>query len=556
MTHAGRQVLLPILALCLFAGCGTKQDLVNDDLSAALAAIDPQVIEEHMRYLAGDALAGRGTGTRGYLVATEYVARRFKELGLEPAGEDGGFLQTVPLIRTDLDPERSSLTLIRGDDRRRLELERDYVMRGDFLREGVELTAPAVFAGFGVSAAEFDHDDYAGLDVQGKIVLVFRGAPADFPHNERAYYASRWVKERSAVNHGAVGVITMLTPADQERSPWERTVRHSRMGSMRWTDGAALPHDTFAELFVDARLSPSGMQAVFEGAPRTLEEVVEAAEASLAQGFDLPLEIHLRTTSVHQNLSSPNVLAQLPGADPALARQFLVLSAHLDHVGTEDREEGDAIYNGAYDNASGVAVMLEIARALAELPEAPARSVILAAVTGEEKGLLGSDFFVHHPTVQLGSIVANINLDMVMMQHPLHDVVAFGVEHSTLAQPVERAVSHLGLSLSPDPMPEEVVFVRSDQYSFVRKAVPSVFVVSGFESGSEELDGEAEFRRWMRTVYHTPGDDMLQDIDFDAGARFARVNFLITWLVANDPERPAWNPGDFFGEKFKYQRRK
>ena len=274
------------------------------------------------------------TGTRGYLVATEYVARRFKELGLEPAGEDGGFLQTVPLIRTDLDPERSSLTLIRGDYRRRLELERDYVMRGDFLREGAELTVPAVFAGFGVSAAEFDHDDYAGLDVQGKIVLVFRGAPADFPHNERAYYASRWVKERSAVNHGAVGVITMLTPADQERSPWERTVSHSRMGSMRWTDGAALPHDTFAELFVDARLSPSGMQAVFEGAPRTLEEVVEAAEASLAQGFDLPLEIHLRTTSVHQNLSSPNVLAQLPGADPALAQQFLVISAHLDHVAT------------------------------------------------------------------------------------------------------------------------------------------------------------------------------------------------------------------------------
>jgi Zn-dependent M28 family amino/carboxypeptidase len=238
----------------------------------------------------------------------------------------------------------------------------------------------------------------------------------------------------------------------------------------------------------------------------------------------------------------------LPGSQGENSAEYILLTAHLDHLGLGEPVEGDAIHNGAYDNASGVAILIEVARALAGMAEPPKRSLVFAAVTAEEMGLLGSRYFVEHPTVPIDRIVANINLDMVLMPGPLSDIVAFGAEHSSLGDPVGRAARAYGLELAPDPIPQEVIFIRSDQFPFVRKGIPAIFMVSWFDN--EDPESLERFGSWMSEFYHSPRDDMRQPMDFDAGATFARVNLLTAYLVADAPAAPVWNPGDFFGERF------
>ena len=537
-------LLLPLL-LC---GCADEDPLQDPELRGAAEAIDPQAIRAHMEQLADDALEGRGAGSRGYLLAADYVANAFREIGLRPAGDQGGFHQQVPLASTELLAAESSLQLVREEAVEPLEMEVDYVLSGDFLRERGEIEAPVAYVGFGVSAPELEYDDYAGIDVRGKVVALFRGAPSTFPHNERAYHASSEVKASAAVRHGAAGVLQMLLPDERAGRPWDRTVRHGRMASMRWIGEGGLPHGARPELFVEASLNESGERKLFAGAALDFAEAVAVAKEGRAGSFDLPPRIVARTASRHARLESPNVIGVLEGSDPNLALEYVVLTAHLDHVGVGQPVDGDGIHNGAYDNASGVAILLEVAHALAALPAPPRRSVLFLAVTAEEKGLLGSDYWTHKPTVPLDAVVANVNLDMVMMLHPLRDVVAFGAEHSTLQREVEIAARAFRVELSPDPIPDEVFFVRSDQFPFVRKGVPSLFLISGMDGG--EGDGLQEFRAWMRTTYHTPADDMSQPFDLEAGAQFARVNFLLAWEIAMAAERPQWNPGDFFGERF------
>jgi Zn-dependent M28 family amino/carboxypeptidase len=248
-------------------------------------------------------------------------------------------------------------------------------------------------------------------------------------------------------------------------------------------------------------------------------------------------------------MESPNVAGLLRGSDPRIRDEVVVFTAHLDHLGIGEPVNGDSIYNGALDNASGSAALLEVARAFARLPKPPRRSVLFLAVTAEEKGLLGSDYFAEYPTVPSERIVANLNLDVLAMLYPLRQVVPMGAEHSTLEATVKRAASQMGIELGPDPFPEEVFFVRSDQYSFVRRGVPSLFLFWGFKSDSG-VDAAARFREWGRTRYHTPQDDLSQPMDLEAGARHAQINFLVGLDVANADGRPAWKPGDFFGRTF------
>jgi len=510
--------------------------------------IDATAIEAHMRFLAADDLGGRAAATPGYMTAAEYVAEQFEAIGLEPAGVDHGYYQPVPLVAAHLLADESTLTLVRGENETRLEIETDFVVEPDFLRQGAEIRAPMVYAGFGVVAPESGRDDYAGVDVGGKIVLMLRGAPAAFGHDERAFHSSSEGKLRAAVERGAVGVVYMQLPSDRVNDPWERTVTHSRMPSMRWVDEGGTPRGVHRELFFVAELSPEGERKLMGGETRSSEELFAAAEAGEVASFELTTGLEVLTVTRHERLKSPNVIARLPGTDPDLAAEHVVLTAHLDHVGSIPVEAGgDGIHNGAYDNASGVAMLIEVARAMTTAG-APRRSVLFMAVTAEEKGLLGSDYFAEHPTVAANDLVANVNLDMVLMLHPLRDVVAFGANHSSLEQVVERAAEATGIRVGEDPIPELVFFVRSDQYSFVKRGVPSIFLVSGFDAGDE--DGLGMFHAWMRGTYHTPADDMNQAIDFEAGADFARLNLRIATDVANADERPRWNDGDFFGERF------
>jgi Zn-dependent M28 family amino/carboxypeptidase len=244
------------------------------------------------------------------------------------------------------------------------------------------------------------------------------------------------------------------------------------------------------------------------------------------------------------------VIARHEGSDPALEDEHVVYLAHVDHFGRGVAMNGDDIYNGAHDNASGVAIVLEVARAYSSLPTRPRRSTLFLFVTAEERGLLGSDYFARHPTVPREGIVADFTLDMPFLYHPLLDIVPYGAQHSTLSAPVTRAAEHLKIGIGTDPIPEQVLFIRSDHFSFVRQGVPSLFIKSGFKTGDPAKDGAAINAGYRRDVYHKPNDDMSQAFDFEAGAQHARINFLTGWLVAQETARPAWNKGDFFGELF------
>ena len=318
---------------------------------------------------------------------------------------------------------------------------------------------------------------------------------------------------------------------------------------MRWLDRNENPSDVWPDFRGVGLLSDSAAARLFEGAPQSLNAVLDAAEAGKPPAFDLPLRATIHTVSVHERLESPNVAGLLRGSDPRLRDEVVVYTAHLDHLGIGEPVRGDSIYNGALDNASGSAALLEVARVFTTLPERPRRSVLFLSVTGEEDGLLGSDYFAQHPTVPIERIVADVNIDGLAILYPLRDIVVLGAEHTTLDSTVARVAKRMGVAVSPDPFPEEVFFVRSDQYSFVRQGVPSLFPFMGLRSDSG-VDAPARFKEWFATRYHTPQDDVGQPMDLESGARSAQLEFLVGLEIANAAERPAWKEGDFFKRTF------
>jgi len=544
-----RPTLYGALAGLTLLACGVGERAAERDADPGREPeVSAAALEAHLRFLADDLLEGRGTGTRGHDIAARYVVAHFARLGLKPAGTQA-YLQPVPLRQARV--VQSTIVLDGAAGRRALVFERDYVPIPDFLRPRLEVTAPLVLAAFGVTAPERGYDDYRDIDARGKIAVLLTGGPPSFPPAERAHFANWRTKYENAVRHGAVGVLTVRTR--DQTFPWDRLVRQWRAGQMRWLDPRGEPGDAFPNLRGGALLSDAGAEALFQGAPRSHAEVLAAAEKGTPPAFDLPSRATIRTVSAHQRLESPNVAALLPGSDPRLRDEVVVFTAHLDHLGVGQPVAGDSIYNGALDNASGSAALLEIARAFAELPQPPRRSVLFLAVTGEEMGLLGSDYFAEHPTIPMEQIVANLNLDGLAIIYPLRELVPLGAEHSTLDATVKRAADQLGIELGPDPFPQEVFFVRSDQYSFVRRGVPSLFVFMGLRSDSG-VDAPARFREWLATRYHTPQDDLGQPMVIEGGARQAQLNLLVGLAVANADERPAWKAGDFFGERFGRRR--
>ncbi|HEX6899729.1 MAG TPA: M28 family peptidase [Thermoanaerobaculia bacterium] len=547
------RILIAICALAL-AGPAFSQE-PTPEVERVMEGIRPQAIRAHMRFLADDLLEGRKTATRGHELAAKYVASAFERLGLEPTGTENTYFQPVPMLRMTMEESRTSIVLERKGRKTKLVYGKDYI--GSFLAETESsVSAPLIYVGSGTTAPELKHDDYAGVDARGKIVVITIGAPPAFPPDQKAYYGERQVLIENARAHGAVGALFLVTPEFLQRVPWELALRASRSMALTWRDEAGRPRDRPAEIRGMAVLNPEGAAKLFAGAPHSLDEVFKAAAAGQPLAFALPGRATLRMVSRREPLESPNVAAVLRGSDPRLRDEYVVVSAHLDHIGVGDPVEGDATYNGAYDNASGIAVLLEMADALTRLPTPPRRSVLFLAVTAEEVGLQGSDYFARHPTVPSGGIVANVNLDMFLMLYPLKDVIAFGAEHSSLDATLKRAAGRLGIAVSPDPVPEEVIFTRSDQYSFVQQGIPAVFLTVGQQTTDPAIDAPALWGQWMRERYHKPNDDMNQPIDFESGARFAQLNFLLTWMVAQEDQPPSWNPGDFFGETFGEKRGK
>jgi hypothetical protein len=541
-----------LCAAILLAGAGVSSPrAAGDPADSAMQSIHPESIRAEMRFLSDDLLEGRGTGSRGYQIAAEYMATEFEGMGLEGAGEKGTYFQGVPLRSASVDEAKSTLTLVRGGKEESLVHRKDFISRTDPGREDTSVEAPVVYVGMGVTASEQGYDDYKGVDVKGKIVALINGAPPSFDSSIRAHYSSGVTKAQNAVAHGAAGMIVIDDPVLEVMYPFQKRVRDLGFTSMRWLDKNGQPNDYYPELKAIASLSMDSTKSFFAGSAHTVDEVYAAAKAGKPLSFDLPMTAKIRNVTKLSDVRGANVAAVLRGSDPSLAGEYVVFTAHLDHLGIGEPVKGDKIYNGALDNASGSAILLEIARAFASMNPRPRRSMLFLAVTGEEKGLLGSDYFAHYPTVEKKSIVANVNMDEDLMLWPLKDIVAFGAEHSSLRDVAAQAAERLNLTVSADPMPQEVIFIRSDQYSFVKQGVPSMFPVPGFRSDDPKFDPVAIFKNWEETRYHQPQDDMDQPgLDFEAAVKYTRFVFLCGWTISQQTERPHWNTGDFFGEHY------
>jgi len=517
----------------------------------AQAPADPLAasFRAHVAFLADDLLEGRGLGSRGHEIAANYVAQHFARLGLQPAGDAGTWYQRVNFAESRFASERETAVLDLGSQRLTLENGVSLILAPGPVAGTEEISGGLVFAGYGLQDASQGIDDFAGLDVRGKYVVVLSGAP-DNLNSEVAAHLARTSKAIAAQAAGAIGLINVRTQKEADRLPWDKSVRSARLPRRILLTADGQPLGDGAGLKVRATIEDAAATALFAAAGQDFAAIRAAAKLGAVKGFALNGNLTVRRATGVERITSPNVLGLLPGTDPKLAAEIVVISAHLDHVGIKAgaKPGEDAIYNGAMDNASGSATLLEAATALAKAP--PKRSVLFLAATAEESGLLGADYFSRQPTVEARRIVADVNIDMPILTCDFGDVVAFGGDRSTIGTVVAAAAKAEKLGLSPDPQPEEAVFTRSDHYPFVRKGVPSVFLKTGWtdtKGGMSCKDAERNFRL---NNYHEVSDQLSLPFDWTAAAKWSRLNTNIIRLIANAKSAPQWYAGDYFGTAF------
>jgi hypothetical protein len=529
-----RRIIAALLATALAAPALSQ---------TAEPSFSPERVRAHVEFLADDLLEGRNAGERGYDIAARYVAAQFESLGLKPVVNNDWY-QTVPFVKTQLKDGTSASMTINGTTYVSGE---DVLMSSSAKFPDQTVDAEVVFVGWGLDSPENGFDDYRGIDVRGKVAAFLMGIPPGVKDTEVvAHLAS--LRGKMAQDRGAIGMMGILTPMGEKQMPWERMRPYGREPVLRWLDTKGEPYTITPQLQAGGTLGPKAREALFAKSKVPLASIFAEAEkpGSRPKGFALPGKVRFERHSVLQPLKSPNVLAVLPGSDPALANEYIVLMAHLDHDGFNHNAKGDdKIMNGAMDNAAGTATMLEVARAFAESGTRPKRSILFAAVTAEEDGLLGSEYLAKNPVVGSGKVVGVVNLDMPILTYDFTDVTAFGGEHSTIGPIAAAAVAKAGVKLSPDPMPQEGLFTRSDHYSFVKEGVPSVMLATGF--GGE---GQAKTLDFIKNHYHQVSDEANGGFNWGAGAKFARINYLIARDLADASTAPQWYQGDFFGRMF------
>ena len=488
----------------------------------------------HVVWLSDDALQGRAAGSEGHRKAAEYVAAEFKKQGLTP-GAGTSFLQTVPLRAVTIDPRASSVAIVAGGREARLDLMTQVVLNGRGTCSTVD--APLVFVGYGIHAPEVGHDDLAGQDLKGKVAVYFPGAPSNLTAAVVAHRQGTGERWRVMKERGAVGQLAIFNP-NQAGADWSRTISTAQQPTY------ALAEDELGDRRIGAVVSQEAAAPVFEGSGHAVTDLLAATKEGRAlPRFPLKSRVRarFRCTSVQEN--SENVVGVLPGSDPALRREYVVLTAHLDHVGQFGTGE-DTIYNGAMDNASGIAALIDVAARLRELGLRPRRSLALVAVTAEERNLLGSYYFATRPALPDGArIVANVNLDMFLPIIPIKGLIAFGMEESSLQRDVEAAAASTGIVAERDPVPAQNIFIRSDQYNFVRRGIPSVMLLTG-AAGDREL--WKTWESWMLTHYHRPNDDVTQPVNFASAETFLRATLALVRRVADADRAPQWNQDSVF----------
>lgn len=490
----------------------------------------------HVTALADDSMRGREAGTPEHRKAADYVAAAFARAGLEPGGTEG-FLHPVPLRRRRVVEPRSSAALVRNGQEEPLALGTDAAIGLRSTRAG-SIEAPMAFVGYGLKAPQAGIDDFAGIDLRGKVAVVVSGtAPRGMAGPELA--AARGAGSGALLESGAVGVVTLYSAGSD--LPWDRYAAsrlHPQMRLARQEPGHGPP------TLVSLVFSPAMAGRVFAGAPSEWAAIAALADSGAPlPRFDLPLTLRATVAVEEEAALSHNVVGILRGADPALRDEYLVLTAHLDHLGVGEPVGGDSVFNGAMDNASGIATLIETAALVARQQPRPKRSVAFVAVTGEEHGLLGSDAFAAEPPLAGGTIVANLNTDMYLPINPLRKLLVNGLEESDLAEDVRRAAGRMSVEVVTDPEPERNAFVRSDQFSFIRRGIPALSLKVGFALGTPEHE---RVLQWRRERYHGVEDETTQPVDRRSAAEFNRLYAELVREVADRPTRPAWYPGSQF----------
>lgn len=547
-----KQLIVLALGALGIVGCGEQASQSSIQPAAKKEAIvaDTGRIKAHLSFLADDLMGGRDTGSPGHETAALYIATQMAQYGLEPAGDEGTYFQRITFRQSYLDQESPKLTLTKDGETVELDYPAQYITGASVTAEQSEMAGKMVFVGYGIIAPELNHDDYADLDVDGKVVVMLTGKPASFPTEEGAHFSSGREKAKHAAEHGAIGMITITTPMNEKSRPYQNRLNFLHVPSVAWLKADGEPANSEPSLKGGAYLGLEAAKILFEGAPTSLDDIyAQLEEDKSPKGFDLAYDIALSSKSEHKEITSPNVVALLEGSDPELKKEYVVYSAHSDHIGFAKTVKKDRINNGAMDNASGTSIMLETAR-LFSTQERPKRSILFVSVTAEEKGLLGSDYFAQNPTVPIESIVADVNLDMPLLTHEFLDLIAFGANHSDLKGSVSAATAKAGMELADDPWPHLNLFTRSDHYSFVKQGVPSVFLFPGLKSTDpNKAEGKA-FNDFMANHYHKPSDELNAEFNWPAAKKFTEANFYIGNTIANQANRPTWNDDSFFGNTF------
>jgi Zn-dependent M28 family amino/carboxypeptidase len=514
---------------------------------AALACLAQQATQTHfdgktwwnyIKVLADDNMEGRETGSDGLRRAEAYIVEQLKANGLEPAGSDG-FYQSAKFESREIIEKDSSVSLVKDGKSEPLTLGDDGFF-GTRVDLAPEVNAPLVFVGYGLKIPEQNYNDLAGLDLKGKVVVFFAGSTAETPAALSAHYQSPGERWKSLHAAGAIGWIAIPNPASMD-IPW------SRMTANRTHPSMVLADPKFNEtdgLKLSLTVNPASAEKFFAGSGHTFAEIAAAGKdrKPLPQ-FPLAFSIQAKAVLEKKTVDSANIVAKLPGSDAKLKDEYVTLSAHVDHLGIGAPINGDKIYNGAMDNASGDAVLLDVAASLQKSPEKLKRSLLFVFVTGEEKGLLGSRYFATHPTVPANSIVADINIDMFLPLFPLKVLTVYGLQESSLGETVTQVAEARGIRVQGDPEPLRNAFIRSDQYSFIRAGVPSLATKLGFALGSPE---QQVAKDWLTNRYHAPSDDLNQPVDLSAAAAYEEIMRGLMIAVANDPQRPQWKQDSFF----------
>ncbi len=492
----------------------------------------------HIEFLASDALEGRDTGSPGHKKAAEYVAQEFERSGLKAAGKQG-YIQPVPFHVKRIDESKSKLEIIRGGQTQNVTLGDTATFNLRFVGAG-KAEGDVIFVGHGLVIPEAKVNDLADVDLRGRIAMYITGGPSTIPGALKSHYSTRGERWKALEKAGAIGMVEIPNPKSMD-IPWERSKLARFMPVMSPADPKM--EETAGVQFA-VTLNPARADEFLQSAPYKIKDLLALADADKPlPHFAIGARLRSVVATTNSEVESQNIAGILPGSDPKLKNEYVVMTAHIDHIGKGEPVNGDSTYNGAMDNASGIASLIEISRMMREAGLKPRRSILFIAVTGEEKGLQGSRWAVEHPLVPRDKMVADINMDMFLPLFPLKTIEVQGLVESTLGDDVKAAAEKYGVGVQADQNPNRNAFIRSDQYSFISKGIPALAFKFGFSKGSPEAQIQAD---WLKNRYHAPSDDLNQPVAKEDAAKFNRILIELSMRVANADKKPEWKPESFF----------